>query len=155
MKGWRSSLAIYGGVSVVAYLLLTIFGVSALSALLLLIVVGVQVMTGGYWWRLLQSHRSITAIELLGMGLAIGTASSMLSGVLFFPLHLGVWAWVVPSIAAAILWVIRLARGQRTKPDARITAPALTALIIGGVLGVASFVVNVASYPLLWTGIWD
>ena len=111
MKGWRSSLAIYGGVAVVAYLLLTIFGVSALSALLLLFVVGVQAMTGGYWWRLLQSHRSITAIELLGMGLAIGTASSMLSGVLFFPLHLGVWAWVVPSIAAAILWVIRLARG--------------------------------------------
>ena len=155
MKGWRSSLAIYGGVAVVAYLLLTIFGVSALSALLLLFVVGVQAMTGGYWWRLLQSHRSITAIELLGMGLAIGTASSMLSGVLFFPLHLGVWAWVVPSIAAAILWVIRLARGQRTKPDARATAPALTALILGGVLGVASFVVNVASYPLVWTGIWD
>ena len=155
MKGWRSSLAIYGGVAVVAYLLLTIFEVSALSALLLLTVVGVQAMTGGYWWRLLQSHRSITAIELLGMGLAIGTAGAMLSGVLFFPLHLGVWAWVVPSIAAALLWVIRLARGQRTKPDAPAIAPALTALIIGGVLGVASFVVNVASYPLLWTGIWD
>jgi hypothetical protein len=155
MKGWRSSLAIYGGIAVVAYLLLTIFGVSALSALLLLIVVGVQVITGGYWWRLLQSHRSISPIELLGMGLAIGTAGAMLSGVLFFPLRLGVWAWVVPSIAAAILWLVRLARGQRTKPDARVTAPALAALIIGGALGVASFVVNVASYPLVWTGIWD
>ena len=58
MKGWHSSLAVYGGAAIVSYLLLITFGVSALSALLLLIVVGVQAMTGGYWWRLLQSHRS-------------------------------------------------------------------------------------------------
>ena len=155
MKGWHSSLAVYGGVAVVAYLLLTIFGVSALSALLLLIVVGVQAMTGGYWWRLLQSHRSLTAIELVGMGLAIGTAGAMLSGVLLFPVHLGAWAWAAPSLAALIVWVIRLLRGVRTKPDAGVTAPALVALITGGVLGIVSFVVNVASYPLTWTGIWN
>ncbi|MDQ5975462.1 MAG: hypothetical protein QG661_2671, partial [Actinomycetota bacterium] len=53
-----------------------------MTALLLAVaIVLVQAATGAFWWRVVRGP-SVRILEGLGMGLALGTALSTLSGIL-------------------------------------------------------------------------
>ena len=114
-----------------------------------LLLVAVQAMTGTLWWRLVRGP-SVGVLEAAGMGLALGTAAATLSGVLLLAVVPGGLAWAVPSVVtfAALPFILRRHPGLLSTWRATRWAPALTALLISGGLGLASIAVNLRNYPL-------
>lgn len=154
-------LALGAAVGAVGAAFLLVTGVSPLSTLGLVLVVGVQGWAGGYWWlRLRGAHAS--AVELVGMGLALGTVASVISGLgvlVVFGFSLG---WVLPAVVAAAHWLVRGRRRVRSKDASSERKPAspvadcgvLWAVVLTLTLGTASLIPNVRAYPLTWTGEW-
>jgi hypothetical protein len=92
-------------------------------------------------------------LEVLGMGLALGTLLSMLSGVLVDAIVPGHVGWLLPSIAALVgwLWTIRRPVAVSAQP-LTWQRPSLIAFAVGLLAGVGSIVLNVSRYPLDWVG---
>ena len=127
-------------------------GVGAVSALGLVLVIAIQGWAGAYVWARVRVGEADRA-ELVGMGLALGTALSMVSGL---ALLIGIgwmWGWILPAILVLAHW---LWRGRRravgTAPTWERGGSWGVATAIG--LGVLSLIPNVRSYPLSWTGVW-
>ena len=144
-------------IAILAVVLLAASGVEWALSLRLTAVVAVQAATGAYWWRLMRAGHRTPTLECIGMGLALGTAGAMLCGVIASPLPtespVRGWAWALPTMAALIAWAIRRRRGQRLAPSNVMTRPQAAALALGGLLGLASLIVNLANYPLTWIGV--
>ncbi|MCX6432178.1 MAG: hypothetical protein NTX29_05140, partial [Actinobacteria bacterium] len=119
------------------------------TLVLALIVVAVQTATGAVWWRLARGT-SVRVLEVLGMGLALGTAAATMSGLLLFSVLPVRIAWAVPSIVTAIAlpWVWARHRAVLTSMRPTRWAPALVALVIGGAAGLGSIAINLRNYPL-------
>jgi hypothetical protein len=139
-----------------AFLLLT--GVEVRTSLVAVFVVALQGWAGGYAWGWLTRGRA-GSLEIAGMGLAIGTAAAVSSGLAVRTLGLGSWGWALPALVALISWATVRATGRHrraaARPPARLTSGSVVGLATGGVLGVLSLVVNLANYPLAWTGVWE
>ena len=102
-------------------------------------------MGGGLWWRLVQPRRSISVLEVIGVGVALGTAGAMLAGLL------GVW-WAI-AVAPGLVWLLR----RRSAPMVVIkplSRPELIAVLVGLVPGIGAFLWALRNYPLTWTGLW-
>ena len=123
------------------------------TSVLIVTVVGTQTWAGAYLWRLIGGRSS--SIETLGMGMAVGTAIAVISGLIVQLAGLGNWGWGFPALAALALWVIRRSRGHRLPPMRAADGPALTALVVGVLTALIAMWLNVLRYPLSWTGTWS
>jgi len=121
-------------------------GISAPSTAGLTAVVVVQGAAGAIAWRLLFHHRSISILELIGAGLALGTVASMLAGLL--------WQWWLFPAAIAIGW-LTWGRHRDWASISPLDRPSLVALALGVASGLATLVVSLRSYPLDWSGVWS
>jgi hypothetical protein len=135
-------------------------GVSLPDAVLLTLAVAVQAWAGGYLWRLVaggsrgrDSDRD--AVALLGAALAVGTASSVLVGVVLNPVVPPGTGWLGLPIVTLGIWVARRLTG-RTLPSTawRLRAPTIIGFGAAVIAGLGSIAINVARYPLAGTGPW-
>jgi hypothetical protein len=144
-----------------AYLAAT--GVQAGQAALIVAIVAVQTASGGLIWHVIRRGGS-GPVETLGMGLAAGTSLSVLCALLSTMVGLGLWGWLVPSLAALLAWLVHARRRVLTtsaeEPNlsrlrtGELDRPTVIALVVAAVLGMISFVPNLLSYPLTWAGTW-
>ena len=140
-------------VAVVGWLFLLVTGVPAGEATLLGLVVLVQGAAGAYGWSLVRGGRS-GSVETVGMGLALGTVLAVLSGLLVQAVTGWALGWVLPAVAAAVLWLVR--RDWRARSTSSGWDPATVwGLAATGVIGLSSLIPNLLSYPLAWTGTWS
>ncbi len=149
---------VVSGVALVAVIFLLASGVGAISAVALTVVVGVQTAAGSYAWGLVRGSAP-PVVEAIGMGLAIGTALSVLSSLAIRTLGLGGWGWFLPALVLLMVWSTRRVRGRvpSTRAGKQATALAagtLPALALTAGLGLLSLYVNLLNYPLTWTGLW-
>lgn len=152
----RDALVAGGGALTVFIAFLLVTGVSPRTALLVTLVMAVQSLSGAVVWRWMR--RSAGAVECLGMGIALGTAAAVLSGLATSALIGSPWGWLVPStlVAIACAWRSRRARTSThddTRPEVGDRVLWLTVIASAG-LGVVSLLPNIARYPLSWTGTW-
>ncbi|MDO8733439.1 MAG: hypothetical protein Q7L55_12855 [Actinomycetota bacterium] len=126
-------------------------------------VVLLQTISGAYFWQLVRRGRA-HLIESLGAGLAVGTATASLSGVLLWQ-WLPLWGWALPSVLALLIAIglqLRFGNylGTRSSdapsdlPRSRLSIDrsSLVALVIALGLGAIALVSSIGSYPLNWTG---
>ena len=162
---WRSAWLLGGIVALAGLAFLLVTGVSAAQAALSVVVVGIQAAAGGTAWSWIRRWQA-GPVELLGMGLALGTSSAVLCGLASQLVGLGYRGWLLPALLVSVIWVIRLLRSRsRTSLTDRhsgvavsagwLDRPSVLALVATGVLGVLSFVPNLMSYPLTWVGTWS
>ena len=127
------------------WIIMTLVGVPLANAGLLVLFTAIQTCAGALWWRLVQPRRSISILETLGVGLALGTAGAMLSGLVT------TWWFVVVLVGA--VWWLRVRRNHLA-PLGPLSKPEFLAVLIGLVPGVGAFLWAIRSYPLSWTGLW-
>lgn len=112
------------------------------------VILVVQAGTGATWWALLRRRGFVSLLELLGMGLALGTFASMLTGVLLVTTPLAAIGWLVPTflVAPVALWVW----SRRGFADLRLRTPLpeWIAVAAGLLSGLVLAVVNWSRIPL-------
>ena len=144
---------------VIGWLLIT--GVGLIAALLVTVALGLQTAAGGWLWALVRrrSGGPVSSLEILAVGFALGSFLAMASGVLLRPVVPGGFGWAAPSVVVLGVYLSSLRnRGKRaaaTQP--KITWPgraALVGLVVGCGIGLAGALVNLARYPLEWSGLW-
>ncbi len=123
-----------------------------MSLLLALVIVLAQALTGAFWWRVVRGP-SVRMLECAGVGLALGTAASALSGVLLFGIVPAGWAWSAPTLATAVVALVTAPRWLPRRSGRRLFRPtawpaAAVGLAVGLGLGAASLLVNLRNYPL-------
>ncbi len=129
-------------------------GVSVRDAVLVSVALEIQAVAGGYVWSVIRGN-SAGHVELLGMGLTLGTVASMLSGVVFRPVLPGLLAWGLPAIGVLVFALIRRLRtGSVIEIEPRNYRSAFAALF-GFVVGLGVLLLNLQRYPLQWQGTWD
>ena len=153
------TLALAALVALVGLLFLLLSGVALATTVGILTVVVLQGLAGGYVWTHVR-HGKPKAPELLGMGLALGTVASVISGLIILTLVNLTIGWVLPAVAVAIHWLIRgrhsgYSRERETDSRARADKGLLWGSGASVVLGTVSLIPNVRSYPLTWTGEWS
>lgn len=119
------------------------------AALLSLVIVLVQTAAGAVWWRLARG-RSAGPLETTGMGIALGTAIAAISGIVLFDVVPVQVAWAVPAlltVSALSLPVVRRRLAPTAWP-ATPWSPAVVALCVGLLGGLATLLVNLRNYPL-------
>ena len=142
----RSPWPITMVLALITWVAMLVWGVSLVTATLLTAAVAWQGLGGALWWRVSQPRRSLSILELLGVGLGLGTAGAMLIGLL------GPWWALTPVVA--LIWALRRRQGQLA-PLLPFGRPELVALIVGLVPGLAATAWAIRSYPLTWTGTWS
>lgn len=142
---------------------LTLTGVGVLAAAATSAAVALQTSLGAIIWRSIRGSSSngpshLDALELLGVGFAVGSFLSMACGVLLRPLVPGGWAWILPSLIAIVVWLLR----TRTRSTAAVRfavqwprRSVLWGALAGVSLGLAAVAVNLSRYPLHLTGAWN
>ena len=126
-------------------------------------IVLIQVVTGAYFWQLARRGQA-GILELLGLGLALGTASAAMCGALLWT-WIPVWGWAAPTVLAiALAFILRWRSssfvGRRTQvlQDRQgqrwftIDRPSAVALIVSLGLGALALASSLRSYPLNWSG---
>lgn len=147
LAAYRSPWPLVAALIALVIGLMGLTGVSWASAALLTGFVAVQGLGGAIWWRLLRPGRSVAVLEAVGMGLGLGTAGAMLTGLF--------WAWwLAPVIAIAAWLVVVRGNGKPVASLAPLARPHLLALAVGVAPGLVAFGVAIRSYPLSWTGLW-
>lgn len=130
--------------------MLWITGVPPLTSLLLTLLVAWQALGGFIVWRSIRPESS--ALELLGMGLAIGTAMAALAGLLTSTVSWGPWGSLVPA-AGAVSFAF-LTRKKHQGPVAMGVRWEIPAYLATSIIGLGAFLYALRSYPLTWTGTW-
>lgn len=141
MAAYRSPWPLAVALGALGLVLMGTTGLSWGGAAALLMIVGIQGLGGALWWRMLNPGRSVPVLEAVGMGLGLGTASAMLTGLV-------VGWWLAPLLAAAAWLLMR----PRLAPVAPLARPDLLALAAGLVPGLAALLLAVRTYPLSWVG---
>ena len=154
----RAAWLLVAGVLVLALAFLVVSGVGVVSALVLIALVFVQAGAGALVWRWCR-RGPIGAVEGIGMGLAIGTAMSVVSSLIVMVAGQGTWGWILPPLIVAIVWLLKALAQPSVFPErpprkSSWLPGTLLAVLTSLVLGAVSLIVNVANYPLTWTGTW-
>ena len=139
---WPLSLAL----GLLGLVVMGLTGVSVATAALLTLAVGLQALAGAVIWRLLRPRRSVPIMEAIGVGLGLGTALAMLTGLFL------TW-WVAPILGMALWVTYRRFRGP-VAPIAPLQRPDLLALLIGLLPGLGALLLAIRNYPLSWSGLW-
>lgn len=141
---------------VIVYILFTLFlittQVSWIESLRIEAVLTIQVIAGAYFWKRLRGSQT-EVIETFGMALVIGPMLALVSTLLIQICGGGLWGWSLPAIVALAMWL--WARGKTQAGAAtrsHLSFSSIWALCLTAVLGFASLVPNIASYPLRWIG---
>lgn len=143
---YRSPWPLAGVLGLLAVVLLTFSGVGALEAAASTAVVAIQGVSGAVAWRLATPGRSTSVLELVGAGLALGTAGSLVAGL--------IWTWWLFPILIAVLWIA--GRSRRTSgPIGPLDRNSAWGLVLGLGTGLAALAYSLRSYPLTWSGAWD
>ena len=140
-------------------LLLVALGLSVRDGVLLALAVSVQAATGAWVWARVGTSTSRSGasghapdvLELLGMGLALGSVMALLSGVALNAVVPWDWWWLAPSGVVLIVAVISRRPLAAVGSVRGLLGPALFGLGLG-ILGVW---LNLQRYPLQWSGSWD
>ncbi len=150
-KGTRHSPALYAIFSS-AFLPITLVatGVPPVTSVLLTLLVAWQTLGGFIVWRSIRPHS--TPLELLGMGIAIGTAMAALTGLLTSTVGWGPWGCLLPTLGA--LAFSYRTRGTHAKTTNQTDRWEVSAFLATVAAGLAVFWYAVRSYPLTWTGTW-
>jgi len=130
-------------------LTLTVTGVSPLTSFLLGLGVLWQSLGGFLIWRIIRPASSL--LELLGMGIGIGTAVSALGGLITSTAGLGPWGSLLPT-AAALTYA--LARRRSLLPQQHADRHEVGAFLAAMLVGLGIFAYAVRNYPLTWVGSW-
>lgn len=113
-------------------------------------VVVIQTVGGALWWQMLRQSRT-TGVELLGMGIAVGTVTSLIAALVLKPTVVGPVAWALPTFFAVGAWVV-IGRRRRTELNQSTSRAAPTgewaAVVIGLGLGLIPLVLNWTRVPL-------
>lgn len=128
-------------------------GVAQLSRILVVLVV--QVATGAVLWRLARGSTSSHISELVGMGLALGTLTALLSAQVLLPTPLAGIAWLLPTVAvAASLAVPKVRRRLRSGSTVPVSADEAGTVALGIGIGVVFVWSFWQQHPLRWDGWW-
>lgn len=138
---YRSPWPLVAFLALLGIALMGATGASWWASLGLTSMVLIQGVGGALWWRMLRPKRSIPVLEAVGMGLGLGTAASMLTG-LFVD-----W-WLAPLLAGLTWLVVR----RRIAPLGPLARPDMLALLAGLIPGIASLLLAFRTYPLAWVG---
>jgi hypothetical protein len=130
-------------------------GVGAAGALALTLALSAQTFTGAVIWRWIVRHRARPCewTEALGMGFALGSSASLISGLLLRPVI--PWGWIAPCVVAGAWCLIRLIQRGGSGSAVAVSAPALIGAGAATVLGLGAAAINLARYPLAWDGVWS
>ena len=124
-------------------------GVPLVTSLLLALLVAWQALGGFLIWRAIRPQS--TQLELLGMGIAIGTAISAIAGLITSTAGWGPWGSLVPTVAALIF---AFRRRLINSPPAFGERWQISAFLATVAIGLLVFLYALRSYPLKWTGSW-
>lgn len=131
-------------------------GVDFRDSIALSTVVLIQGVTGGYLWYLIRGQRVTGVLELVGLGLILGTILFMLTGVILRPLINTAWVSLLPSLALTLVF---LYRALRVRQNILVSTPShwqdVWPAVAGVALGIGVLTLNLQRYPLNWTGTWD
>lgn len=139
--------------------LLVVGGVDSAQAGRIAVVVGVQTLGGALLWRLVRGAVGVHLVELVGMGLAVGTLLSLLAQQVLRLTPLEAQAWWLPAAAAALLGLV-LGLVPATRRRLQLGSDEPFGLDeAGGVglgLGVGFLFVWLfwRAHPLAWSGWW-
>lgn len=111
------------------------------TAIIILGVVSLQGASGAIWWAYARRGSQMSALEAVGMGLALGTFVSMIFAMTLTGSVLGTVAWALPALLTALLVVV--ARVGNRLSLARLTTPGPQLLAAG--VGVAAGLVLLAA----------
>lgn len=131
----------------IGFLILT--GVAPLTVVTVTLVVFLQGLSGAVLWQWIR-RRSTDFVELIGVGLALGTAASAVAGVLSTMVIGTPLGWLVVPLTALVVWLGSRSSSRQHSSTAGIVP--LASAIIGVTLGALSLVPNVVNYPLRWAG---
>lgn len=125
-----------------------------MSAVALVVLVALQGVAGAVIWGRATARRD--PVEMVGMGLALGTILALFSGLILQLLGVPAWAWSLPGIVVVAWWLIRRVRGRSpvSDPVLRVEGAVWVALAVGSLLGAVFILGNLGNYPLDWTGSW-
>ncbi len=124
------------------------WGSEARVTLLAFLIVAVQAATGAALWALVRRRGPVSVFELLGVGIALGTFASMLTGVMLVSTPLDGVGWLIPTFVAvpALAWA--RARGHLADLRIRGNGAETAAVLVGLVTGLALVAVNWSRVPL-------
>ena len=140
-------------------MLLVVLGSSLRDASLVGLGVVLQLLTGALIWRRIRGF-DCSPVELLGMGLALGTTVSVLAGVLGNLIVGWVWWWLTP-LPLALIVVFLTERGNSVpsgRPSSALNPWWMSTwwpVIAGMAVGLGLLLLNLRRYPLAWSGVWD
>lgn len=151
----RTLVAICLAIGALAAIAMLLTGVPLGTAILLVLAVAWQCVAGAIIWR--RVHRGASALEVLGMALALGTLLSSLAGVVSAAVHLGPWGWAVPSVIALgwLVWSRRRELPVAVVAPASVDRWALLGFAAALVPGLALWRYALRLYPLNWSGSWS
>jgi hypothetical protein len=134
---------------------LTASGVGVLQTSRILVVLVVQVATGATLWRLARGATASHTAELVGMGLALGTLTALISAQVLLSTPLAGVAWLLPTVGvAAALAVPRVRRRFRSGSTTPVSLDEVGTVALGigtGLMFAWSFW---RQQPLRWHGWW-
>ncbi len=139
-------VGILGGLA--AFLLLT--GVAPLATAGTFAMIALQPVAGFLIWRVVRPDAS--ALESVGMTLAIGTALAGLIGSL--GAGISSWAWLLPTATALVFATVFASRFRPRLSAVAVTTGEWWAFGIGLALAAVTLAANLLRYPLTWTGSW-
>jgi hypothetical protein len=149
-------MLISGPIPLLALVFYTL-GVSARDSGVMALGISIQGFLGGYLWLLLR-RGTPGLLELVGMGLVLGTSFSMLSGVLLRSILPWTASWGLLLFVTLGLWSLRIIRTRSATRSEQAFHPDLKGSLVaasGLVIGLALIWLNLRRYPLHWNGIWD
>jgi len=135
--------------------LLVASGVDVAQSSRILCVVVVQVAAGAALWRLARGATPSHVTELVGMGLALGTLTSLLSSQLLLSTPLAGTAWLLPTAAvAAALAVPKVRRRFRSGSTIPNGSDEVGTIALGVGTGLVFLWYFWRKHPLRWDGWW-
>ena len=152
-------MALAGVVVVTAAILLPLLvtgGVDVGQAARVSLVVAVQVLTGALLWQLARGPVPTRVAEVIGMGLALGTLTSLLGTQALLPLGLGRFGWFLPG--ALVVLALAVPRVRRRLGAGSIRRPTVdeVGVVAAGIAAAMVFVRYFwRAHPLDWTGWWE
>ena len=145
----RSSAAYALAPGALLAFVLTLTGVPPLTSLILTLLVAWEAIGGFLIWKAIRPLS--TPLELLGMGIAIGTALAALAGLITSTAGWGPWGSLVPT-AAAITFAYP--KRKNHAPPTLGDRWQISAFLATVAVGLLVFLYALRSYPLKWTGSW-
>jgi len=87
-------------------LILMLLGLSFKSSTYLVLSLMFQILSGATLWLLASKSRSIHIVEVLGVGLALGSVIATLCAQALLPLKIGALGFQLPGLVTLIIWAI-------------------------------------------------